>query len=57
MSEVAPRPSESSEEEEGYIELFFDLVFVFAFTPVTSLILEETSVAGFARAALVLAMV
>jgi len=39
------------------LELFFDLVFVFAITQVTLLILENTSPAGFARAALVLALV
>ena len=51
---------ETAAEEErktSYLELFFDLVFVFAFTQVTSLILEDTSPEGFARAALVLAMV
>lgn len=61
MSDVAPLVSEPTVEEEerktSYIELFFDLVFVFAFTQVTSLILEDTSAAGFMRAALVLAMV
>jgi low temperature requirement protein LtrA len=52
--------AETAEEEErktSYLELFFDLVFVFAFTQVTALVLEDTSPAGFARAALVLAMV
>ncbi|HSF60840.1 MAG TPA: low temperature requirement protein A [Gaiellaceae bacterium] len=48
---------EEEERKTSYLELFFDLVFVFAFTQVTSLILEDTSVQGFARAALVLAMV
>ena len=61
MSDVAPLVTEFTEAEEerttSYIELFFDLVFVFAFTQVTALILEDTSVAGFERAALVLAMV
>ncbi len=61
MTEVAPMAAEPSVEEEerktGYLELFFDLVFVFAFTQVTSLILEDSSPAGFARAALVLAMI
>ena len=61
MSDVAPlvvEPSRSEEERTtSYLELFFDLVFVFAFTQVTALILEDTSAAGFARAALVLAMV
>ena len=61
MTDVAPLVEEPTDEEEerktSYIELFFDLVFVFAFTQVTALILEDTSVEGFFRAALVLAMV
>jgi low temperature requirement protein LtrA len=61
VSDVAPLANEPTVEEEerktSYLELFFDLVFVFAFTQVTSLILEDTSPQGFARAALVLAMV
>ncbi len=61
MSDVAPLVAEPTDAEEerktSYIELFFDLVFVFAFTQVTALILEDTSVEGFMRAALVLAMV
>jgi low temperature requirement protein LtrA len=63
VSDVAPPamdPTEVEAEEErktSYLELFFDLVFVFAFTQVTALILEDTSVQGFVRAALVLAMV
>ena len=61
MSDVAPLVEEprATEEERktSYIELFFDLVFVFAFTQVTALILEDTSVQGFLRSALVLAMV
>jgi low temperature requirement protein LtrA len=51
---------ETAEEEErktSFLELFFDLVFVFAFTQVTALILEDPTPAGFARAALVLALV
>jgi low temperature requirement protein LtrA len=59
--DVAPLVGEPTLGEEerktSYLELFFDLVFVFAFTQVTSLILEDTSPQGFARAALVLAMV
>jgi low temperature requirement protein LtrA len=58
---VAQEPLEPTHSEEekrtGYIELFFDLVFVFAFTQVTTLALEDTSAEGFARAALVLAIV
>ena len=61
MTDVAPLVEEPTDEEEerktSYIELFFDLVFVFAFTQVTALILEDTSVEGFLRSALVLAMV
>jgi low temperature requirement protein LtrA len=61
VSDVAPLVGEPTTAEEerktSYIELFFDLVFVFAFTQVTALILEDTSVEGFMRAALVLAMV
>jgi low temperature requirement protein LtrA len=61
MTDVSPYVEESTPAEEerktSYLELFFDLVFVFAFTQVTALILEDTSPAGFARAALVLAMV
>ena len=61
MTDVTPLVgAETAAEEErktSYLELFFDLVFVFAFTQVTALILEDTSPEGFARAALVLAMV
>ena len=61
MSDIAPLvvgPTAAEEERKtSYLELFFDLVFVFAFTQVTALILEDTSLAGFARAALMLALV
>jgi low temperature requirement protein LtrA len=61
MSDVAALVHEETAAEEerktSYLELFFDLVFVFAFTQVTALILEDTSAQGFVRAALVLAMV
>jgi low temperature requirement protein LtrA len=58
MTDVADELTVQEEERKtSYLELFFDLVFVFAFTQVTALILEDTSVAGFARSALVLAMV
>jgi low temperature requirement protein LtrA len=61
MTDVEPLVAEPDVAEEerktSYLELFFDLVFVFAFTQVTALILEDTSLQGFARAALVLAMV
>jgi low temperature requirement protein LtrA len=54
---VAEATLEEEEKKASFLELFFDLVFVFAFTQVTALILEDTSAAGFARAVLVLAMV
>lgn len=61
MSDVLPLLGEETLEEEerktSYLELFFDLVFVFAITQVTSLILEDTSAAGFARSALLLGLV
>jgi low temperature requirement protein LtrA len=54
----ALQPSRAEEEKRtGFIELFFDLVFVFAFTQVATLITEDTSAAGLARAALVFALV
>jgi len=57
----APDAGGASEAEEerrtSYLELFFDLVFVFAITQVTGLLLTDTSPAGFARSALVLALV
>ena len=46
-----------AERRTTYLELFFDLVFVFAITQVTTLVLEDASAGGFARSALVLAMV
>ncbi len=51
-----PAPEEVGTEEEkraGFLELFFDLVFVFGITQVTALLLEDTSALGFVRAALV----
>jgi low temperature requirement protein LtrA len=45
------------EKRTGYLELFFDLVFVFAFTQVATLLLEDTSAEGFARSALVFALI
>jgi low temperature requirement protein LtrA len=53
---LAPTHAEE-EKRTGFIELFFDLVFVFAFTQVATLVVEDTSAAGFARAALVFALV
>lgn len=53
---AAERPVER-ERRATFIELFFDLVFVFALTRVTALVLGDTSLEGFGRAALVLALV
>jgi low temperature requirement protein LtrA len=53
----APVTAAEEEKRTGFIELFFDLVFVFAFTQVTALVLEDTSAQGFARAALVFALI
>jgi low temperature requirement protein LtrA len=54
---VADPTPEEEERKTSFLELFFDLVFVFAFTQVTALLLEDSSAAGFARAALVLGLV
>jgi low temperature requirement protein LtrA len=54
---VGPITEPEEEKRTEFIELFFDLVFVFAFTQVTTLALEDTSAAGFARAALVFALI
>jgi low temperature requirement protein LtrA len=48
---------EETERRTSYLELFFDLVFVFAITQVTSLMLAEPTAAGYAKSALLLAMV
>jgi low temperature requirement protein LtrA len=56
MSLVEPTVLEE-EKRTGYIELFFDLVFVFAFTQVTTMVVDDTSTTGLARAALVFALV
>src|SRR5262245_51920246 len=50
-------PAAEAERRTTYLELFFDLVFVFAITQVTALVLSDTSPAGFARAAIVLFLV
>ncbi len=58
-AEVGERVEATLEEERrtSYLELFFDLVFVFAITQVTSLILSDTSAAGFAKSLLVLGLI
>jgi low temperature requirement protein LtrA len=57
LDEAALEATEEAERRTSYLELFFDLVFVFAITQVTTLMLSDTSPGGFARSALVLAMV
>lgn len=46
-----------TERRTSNLELFFDLVFVFAITQITSLLLSDLSVAGFGRAGLMLCLV
>jgi low temperature requirement protein LtrA len=55
--DAAPEGVEERERRTSYLELFFDLVFVFAITQVTTLILAHQSAAGFARSTLVLALI
>jgi low temperature requirement protein LtrA len=52
-----PETSQEQERRAGYLELFFDLVFVFAITQVTALILHDSTAAGFGRGVLVLWLV
>jgi low temperature requirement protein LtrA len=51
------RGRSSQDHRAGYIELFFDLVFVFALTQVTAVAVERSSLQGSAYALLVLWMV
>jgi len=55
--EDAAASAAEGERRTSYLELFFDLVFVFAITQVTGLLLGNLGPAGFLRAALVLALV
>jgi low temperature requirement protein LtrA len=54
---VGPESVEEQERRTSYLELFFDLVFVFAITQVTTLIVDDPTAAGFARAVLMLWLV
>jgi low temperature requirement protein LtrA len=47
----------ATERRSGALELFFDLVFVYAITQLVTLVLADTTAAGFARAGLVMAMI
>jgi low temperature requirement protein LtrA len=57
MSEPLAEPYEEPEERVTALELFFDLVFVFAFTQVTALMAAHPTWEGVGQAMLVLAMV
>ncbi len=61
MDDVADAAStatqDASERRASYLELFFDLVFVYAVTQIATLIIGDTSPGGFARAALMLGMI
>jgi low temperature requirement protein LtrA len=54
---VAPETDAEQERRTSYLELFFDLVFVFAITQVTTLIVDDPTAGGFARGALLLWLV
>jgi low temperature requirement protein LtrA len=56
--ELARRESEAEEERRTtYLELFFDLVFVFAVTQVTALVAHDPTARGFGHGALVFGLV
>ena len=56
--ELYGRETEAEQERRtSYLELFFDLVFVFAITQVTTLVVDDPTAGGFARGALVLWLV
>lgn len=61
MSEALPssdqQPVEDAERHANYLELFVDLVFVFAVTQLASLASHDTSAAGVGRAFLIAALV
>jgi low temperature requirement protein LtrA len=52
-----PESAAEGERRTSYLELFFDLVFVFAVTQVTLLVAANPTAAGFARGALVFGLV
>ena len=57
MATAAPEPSIDQEERVSPLELFFDLVFVFAITQVTAFIADDPTWEGMARGLLILAVV
>jgi low temperature requirement protein LtrA len=54
---VAPATEAEQERSTSYLELFFDLVFVFAITEVATLIVADPTVGGFVRGTVVLWLV
>ncbi len=54
---TGPETEAEQERRTSYLELFFDLVFVFAITQVTTLIIDDPTAGGFARGALLLWLV
>jgi low temperature requirement protein LtrA len=54
---AGPESAAELERRTSYLELFFDLVFVFAITQVATLMVDDPTAAGYARAALVLWLV
>ncbi len=54
---ASPEEHDESEQRVTPLELFFDLVFVFALTQVTSMLADDTTAGGLARGMLVLAAV
>jgi low temperature requirement protein LtrA len=54
---VRPESEGEGERRTSYLELFFDLVFVFAVTQVTSLVAHDPTARGFAHGALVFGLV
>ena len=54
---VGPETAAELERRTSYLELFFDLVFVFAITQVVTLMVDDPTVAGYGRAAVVLWLV
>jgi low temperature requirement protein LtrA len=60
VSETAPRRRRRPRDDDrrvGVLELFFDLVYVYAMSQVTTLVLLDVSWTGFARAVLMLAAI
>ena len=57
MSDAPPAPEATPERRTTAVELFWDLVFVFAVTQVTTLLAHDTSWARFGQGMLVLALV